>query len=158
MKPELTQKLYDTYSSLFVGKNETVMTNLMPFGLECGDGWYKIIDQACAHLLQLAEYQGNYPKFMQIKSKFGGLRMYMAGATELQYIIVKYTETQSHHICEACGEGGHMRSSKHWVSVLCDKHAHEQGYAITAEAAKYLNLKEGEYRELPTPSSARTIT
>jgi ribosomal protein L37AE/L43A len=158
MRQELTQRLYDTYPDLFVGKNETVMTNLMPFGLECDDGWYGIIDKACAHLLRLAELEGAHPKFMQIKSKFGGLRMYMAGATELQYIIVKYTETESHHICEACGEGGHMRSSKYWVSVLCDKHANEQGYAITAEAAKYLNLKEGEYRELPTPSSVRTIT
>ena len=158
MKPELTQKLYDKYPSLFRGKDESVMTNLMPFGLECGDGWYSIVDQTCAHLLQLADYEGNYPKFMQIKEKFGGLRMYLTEYTELQYIIVNYAEKQSYNICETCGEDGHIRSSKYWIHTLCDKHAHEQGYAITAEAAKYLNLKEGEYRELPAPSSARTIT
>ena len=39
MKPELTQQLYDKYPSLFRGKDESIMTNLMPFGLECGDGW-----------------------------------------------------------------------------------------------------------------------
>lgn len=158
MKPELTQQLYDKYPSLFRGKDESIMTNLMPFGLECGDGWYNIVDQTCTHLLQLSEYEGNHPKFVQIKEKFGGLRMYLTEDTELQYIIVEYTEGQSYHTCETCGDFGHLRSSKHWIRTLCDKHAHENGYAITAEAAEYLKLKEGEYRVLPTPGNDRVTT
>ena len=148
MKQELTDALFAKYPELFKGKDMPITVNLMPFGLECGDGWHKLIDEMCGHLVELAILQGSWPLFVQIKEKFGGLRCYADNTTALQSIVIDYYESRSYHTCEQCGEMGKVRNSKHWVSTLCDKHAHELGYAISDYTAKHMGLAKGEYISL----------
>jgi len=47
MSPELTKKLISSYPKIFGDVNKPVTESLMGFGLECGDGWFDIIDNAC---------------------------------------------------------------------------------------------------------------
>jgi len=148
MSPENTKKLYDKYPELFKGKDMPITQNLMPFGLECGDGWYKLVDECCGHLATLARLEGSWPLFVQIKEKYGQLCLYANNITDLQDIVISYYENRSAHVCEECGDYGQIRNSKHWVLTLCSKHAHERGYAISDYTAKEMGLKEGEYVSL----------
>ena len=50
MKAELQKKLFEKYPEIFVQKDYTIQQSAMPFGIECGDGWYNIIDTLCAHI------------------------------------------------------------------------------------------------------------
>ena len=50
MKAELQKKLYEKYPKIFVQKDYTIQQSAMPFGIECGDGWYNIIDTLCWHI------------------------------------------------------------------------------------------------------------
>jgi len=144
MRPELTKALYDKYPELFIGKDMSTQHNLMPFGIECGDGWYDLVDKMCEDLSYLAKLESSDTIFVQIKQKFGGLRCY-ADYTHIQHIVIDYYERKSYHICEICGEPGQLRSGKSWLSTLCLKHAHENGYAISNYDAERMGVAKGEY-------------
>lgn len=47
MKKELQDKLYEKYPKLFGQKDLSMRYTAMCFGIECSDGWYNIIDNAC---------------------------------------------------------------------------------------------------------------
>ena len=47
MKSELQNKLYEKYPKLFTQKSWSTRDSCMPFGIETGNGWYNIIDNAC---------------------------------------------------------------------------------------------------------------
>lgn len=66
----------------------------------------------------------------QIKEKFGTLRFYYHGGDEYIRGLEAMAESMTARTCEDCGSPGVARSTKkrRWVKVLCDKHAHEQGY------------------------------
>ena len=51
MKQELQDKLYEKYPKLFGQKDLSMQQTCMCWGIECGAGWYTIIDNAC-RLLQ----------------------------------------------------------------------------------------------------------
>lgn len=55
MKPELEEQLAKKYQKLFVNKNKSPLETLICFGCECGDGWYKILDDLFAYLTELSE-------------------------------------------------------------------------------------------------------
>jgi len=48
MKQELQEKLYNKYPKLFVETKLPMTQTCMCFGLECGSGWYSIIDSMCS--------------------------------------------------------------------------------------------------------------
>lgn len=50
MKAELQNKLYEKYPKIFGQKDLPMTQTAMCFGIECGDGWYNIIDNLCAHI------------------------------------------------------------------------------------------------------------
>ncbi len=47
MTPELEGKLQETYPELFEGLYGSPLQTALAFGLECGDGWFDIIDGIC---------------------------------------------------------------------------------------------------------------
>ena len=55
----------------------------------------------------------------QIKEKFGGLRFYVDGTTELLDFIDEM-EAKSLTICEKCGKPGKPREGG-WILTLCDE-------------------------------------
>jgi hypothetical protein len=56
MKQELDEALCSKYPLIFKDRNADMRTTAMCWGLECGDGWYNIIDILCGMLT--SEYRG----------------------------------------------------------------------------------------------------
>jgi hypothetical protein len=55
-----------------------------------------------------------------VKEKWGGLRFYVSGTTELLDFISEM-EARSLDICEVCGQPGKPRKGS-WIRTLCDEH------------------------------------
>lgn len=47
MNSELEKQLYEQYPKLFKQKRWSIRESCMPWGVECGQGWYAIIDSVC---------------------------------------------------------------------------------------------------------------
>ena len=81
------------------------------------DGWYAVIDR----LLTAIETAGlaESANIVQIKQKFGGLRVYGLPHTEALQALVTIAEEEARRTCERCGEPGELRP-KGWFEVRCD--------------------------------------
>lgn len=66
-------------------------------------------------LRKLFPFIREYPRFLQIKEKFGGLRLY--GAGELESAL----ESLSYHMCEDCGSTYEIGYTEGWIRTLCKK-------------------------------------
>jgi phosphoribosyl-dephospho-CoA transferase len=77
MKDEMEKQLYDKYPMLFRQKDLSAQETCMCWGISCGQGWYKIIDEACEKLTTLAKEENVVIEFAQVKEKFAGLRLYL---------------------------------------------------------------------------------
>jgi hypothetical protein len=75
------------------------------YGVECGPGWRRLYEP----LLKLCDLYG--VEVMQVKEKFGGLRFYVNGTSDLDDLIVA-AERQSLRTCEDCGENGQTYNSE----------------------------------------------
>jgi hypothetical protein len=103
------------------------MTYPEPYGLECGDGWKKIVDYTHKKL----KYIDPDYKINQIKEKFGGLRYYFDASIEYGSLaydimndIVKAAEYEASYTCELCGSQGlskgvKTRNDHGWYYTYC---------------------------------------
>ena len=98
---------------------------------ECfGPGWSEIIRQLVVDLTELG-WDGIA---LQIKEKFGGLRIYLGEyATEEMLKLVYLAEAESLEICEECGQQGRLASLGWWLKTLCEAHAIEAVQRIKYE-------------------------
>lgn len=130
MSKELQEKLYQKYPEILSGIHESVENNHSPiayFGIECGDGWYSIIDSLCneidKHLKLVNEQNDNKPNLtcsaVQIKEKFGGLRFYIDGGDEHIYELIKKAENTSFVTCEHCGAITDVGVTSGWIRTIC---------------------------------------
>lgn len=88
------------------------------FGIQCGDGWFSLIDELCQHTTNWMLRTGYVCKATQVKEKFGGLRFYVSQSTlELDEVIDK-AEELSYTICETCGQPGKLNEGP-WYKVRC---------------------------------------
>lgn len=123
MRIELEEKLVSKYPELFRDKNSPPTESLMCFGCECGDGWFEIINRACERISSHIKNRKEDTDFrwMQIKEKFGGLRLYEFGHSS-EYIqgVIAMAESMSYCTCEQCGKPGAPKG-KGWITTLCDE-------------------------------------
>ena len=170
MTSELEQKLIEKYPKLFGRVNKSPKESLMCFGCEHGDGWYDIIDNLCGYITYLQKsvsyylglkeeikdsddksFDGRFHcpdvVFMQIKEKYGTLRVYwnfaeienydeikskLKNPNDLDERIKKYgdmvenaidfCEYLSSKTCEMTGKPGKLYS-KGWCVTLCKEEA-----------------------------------
>ena len=47
MSPDLDRQLCDKYPKIFADRYKTPQESCLAFGIECGDGWYDILDNLC---------------------------------------------------------------------------------------------------------------
>jgi hypothetical protein len=52
MKKELEKQIFDKYPELFARKDLPARQTCMCWGLECGNGWYRLIDATCGQITQ----------------------------------------------------------------------------------------------------------
>ena len=147
MKPELQQKLYEKYPKIFVQKDLPMSQTAMCWGIDCGDGWYWLLDQLCDAIQNYCNsknegirtrnearkegkevYGGKEAEeewqveAVQVKEKFAGLRFYINSADDEVYGMIGLAEHMSYHICEDCGTTENVKTrGKGWIYTLCDK-------------------------------------
>ena len=134
MREDLDKSLCEKYPEIFRNRNAPVTKNPMGWGVECGDGWYDLIDVLCRNIQHHVDWNHlgrdeqtspdklEQPVAAQVKEKFGGLRFYLDGGDDTICGMVKMAESMSYRICEECGNIGRARGGG-WVRTLCDEHA-----------------------------------
>ena len=190
MKQELQDKLYEKYPKLFGQKDLSMRYTAMCWGIETGNGWYNIIDNACRRIqwhitqsrkeraralvhnrrLQKAingntkDLEGYYEKlytdktqiservqeevknkmfrnvkeavpqiqFVQVKEKFGTLRIYTNGFDDYTDGVISMAESMSACTCEVCGIPGRQTTGG-WVRTLCVRCAKQSGDELYSE-------------------------
>jgi len=107
-----------------INVDPTLQNNLMAFGFECDKGWHPMIIEL---LDKIQDMVNNNPeeyldlRIMQIKEKFGGLRVYTNFYDEDIELLLSEYEEKSNTICEICGRPGELRENHFWLKTLCDK-------------------------------------
>jgi len=122
MKKELQDKLYEKYPKIFKQKDDDMTTTCLCWGLECGDGWFDLIERLCDSL-QFHTDRNNYPQVeaTQVKEKFGTLSFYTSGADEYLSGYINFAESMSATICETCGTNQNVTQTKGWIKTICKK-------------------------------------
>ena len=122
MGRDTQQKIIARYPKLF----RNVTWNIVPKRpctmnrIRCGDGWDNIIEELCEKIDCVAKRDNLRDlQFMQIKEKFGLLRVYMNGQSsdEIKGFILE-AEKKSSNTCEDCGGGGIIRKGR-WLRCNC---------------------------------------
>ncbi len=83
-----------------------------------GEGWGNIVTNAVTYI----EKHGGH--IMQVKEKFGGLRIYTYGGDyEAIDTVVRIAENNAAETCERCGAPGILRhSDKGYLFTACERH------------------------------------
>ncbi len=109
--------LIEEYKHLFTTEE---MSPSFMFGIECGLGWFDIIEQ----LLKTIEWSikvNKHPaiQITQIKEKFGGLRFYYDGGDDYIYGLASFAERMCDLTCEHCGSNVDIGTTSGWITTLC---------------------------------------
>jgi hypothetical protein len=111
--PEWIAEIKRRYPMMFQG------IDLYNFG--CDDGWRSILEELCANL---AAMELPALRILQIKEKFGGLRVYVRGGNAAVNAEFRKAVGEAAKTCEVCGAPGviDQRSAEgpfRWVKTLC---------------------------------------
>jgi hypothetical protein len=86
--------------------------------LPVGQGWKQLLFT----LLKKINKINKNIEIVQIKEKFGGLRVYVSSANDKIYDLIYKAENESFNICEHCGSKQNVETKgKNWISTLCKK-------------------------------------
>lgn len=150
MREDLQAKLFAKYPQIFAQKDLDMQQTNMCWGIDCGDGWYTILDTLCGQIqnhLDWKNKQGRYSKYVgtiveselvpqveaeQVKEKFGGLRFYYVGGDDYVRGAVDLAEGLSLRTCEVCGSPG-RQTKQGWIVTLCQTHAGEKNVQLSDE-------------------------
>jgi len=127
MRKELEQKLVKRFPPWF-SVNGGVRHTLMPFGFQCGDGWFNILWRLCVELeplvAELEQETGERFEVVQVKEELGTLRFYVSHHSDPIDERITEAQKESSRTCEVCGQPGKQRQTDGEVRAVCDKHAH----------------------------------
>jgi hypothetical protein len=154
MKQELELKLVEKYPKILKDYKGDPMQTCMSWGMDTGDGWYKLLDE-CMEKLQyfcdLCSKDGKEVKVIarQIKEKFGTLRFYLdvEGGNKIENDIVddiiNEAEAESERTCEVTGMPGAICQQGGWYKVLCYEESRKLKYkACSQDTEKYWEEKD----------------
>ena len=77
-----------------------------------GKGWWPLIRV-------LWKYKPDNINIVQVKEKFGVLRVYTDCINDRYDAVIDALETLSSRICEGCGAKGRLDTSHYWMQTLC---------------------------------------
>lgn len=92
-------------------------------GLEAG--WYRIVLKLVSDLAEQAKQENrgndNYPEIIELKQKWGGLRIYIRSGSPKMQALVDAAEEESESVCQECGEREDVSAYKDrgWIKSLC---------------------------------------
>ena len=101
---------------------------------ECGDGWIPLIEEAKTIIakynqkLKEEDLDAEPLEFIQIKEKWGGLRIYLNYYVQEIADQIYELESKSLNICEHCGTNKNVKRdwTHGWIMTLCDKCREEE--------------------------------
>jgi len=111
----------------FISPDPELQRNLTAFGFEIRDGWLSLLEELFDKIQELVDNDPQYNalEVVQVKEKYGELRIYINAYWEvIEDLINEYTR-KSKHICEWCGEKGKLHNDNGWLTTLCNK-CHEK--------------------------------
>lgn len=123
------QELISRHPSIFRDCGKSPRETCMAWGIDCGPGWYGLIDEMCDRFDKLRELTGVGVVADQVKEKFGTLRFYYHTECDSEadpfwdtvvMDIVDLYDIKSSCRCESCGKRGEMRGGG-WLMVRCDE-------------------------------------
>ena len=144
MRKELADELRSLYPEIVGDKS-----------FACGDGWFGILSAMLATISNYLRMQREQREWatanhdawlvsqkrwglstelppeiqpfvlMQVKEKFGTLRVYAQGGDMYCSGVIGMATSLSERTCSVCGHGGQIRLGG-WVQVLCDEHAEDK--------------------------------
>lgn len=148
MNKTLDNFLCEAYPRIFIERSNTVYESCMGRGFECGNGWFPIINSLCYNIQQYIDGHNKMvfendthksglakkkmrkktdrkliPPFvaLQVKEKFGSLRIYYQGGDDYCRGLVDMAAIWSWSTCEICGNGGKrlVGHTKGWIGSIC---------------------------------------
>lgn len=121
MHEQLDALLCQRYPAIFSVDD---FSALPVFGFECSDGWFTLIEAACALIQHHVDTTGAQQLVAtQVKEKFGGLRFYYRHGGDYAIPVIGLVELLSTHVCEVCGALGEGVSLFGWMQTRCLEHA-----------------------------------
>ncbi|AKU10307.1 hypothetical protein AzCIB_0402 [Azoarcus sp. CIB] len=122
MRQELDDLLCSRYPGIFRDRHGTAQTTAMCWGFTCGDGWFDLLDVLCAEIERHARETGLDAVAVQVKEKFGSLRVHIHGGDDYIRGLIGMAGSLSQSVCEECGLPG-VTPSKERMKALCSLHA-----------------------------------
>ena len=124
MDTRLQLDLFGRYPQIFAERALPDTETAMCRGIECGDGWFHLIDALCARLQWDTDHEdGPQAVATQVKEKFGTLRFRVRGATERQHGMLDLATELSGRICDQCGAPGVPGDVARLRATRCTAHA-----------------------------------
>lgn len=126
-------RFHRQYPHLFVNK----------IGLECGVGWFELLDDlfmvlehAAVEGIENGQWQNllgeghthRWPHALQIKEKFGSLRVYISHPDVSMREMIDLATARAEVTCDQCGELGSLRDLGGYMCTRCDLHADARGW------------------------------
>jgi hypothetical protein len=107
MRKELQQKLVERWPRWFnIGGD--IRHKAMPRGFTHDDGWFHILWRLCEDLeplvAKLEQASGTQFEVLQVKEKFGGLRIHVNHANDAIRQRIEIAIQEFLHTCEVCGQ------------------------------------------------------
>lgn len=107
----------------FLKPDPELKNNLMAFGFEIGSGWLPLLEETFDKIeyIILEHYPEVKDDFqvLQVKEKYGELRIYVShNFPEIEDIMDNAT-LQSINICEHCGKPGEIIRVGNWYYTRC---------------------------------------
>jgi hypothetical protein len=113
------KEIFKKYPKIFRQKNLSIRESCMPWGLDCGIGWFDLIDDLCSKIQKICNKRGFQTETVQVKEKFGELRFYVYNSNDEIDDLISKAEEKSYKICENCGSEDGVTQSKGWIVSLC---------------------------------------
>lgn len=117
------QKLKE-YPNIFGKPPFNPKETLIGFGFECGPGWSNILDDVFAKISTAQKENFLDFKIVQVKEKFGGLRIYYRcsdGRIDIVDQIISEAVKLASKTCEQCGSESELKSYEGWFTTKCEK-------------------------------------
>ena len=123
MTDEKQDILYAKYPKIFRQKDLPPTKSMMCDGIAVGDGWFAILDRLCEDVQTRVDQSGcEQFEAVQVKEKFGELRVYSDGGDSVTDALVSKAECDSCGVCERCGSTeGVTTKGPGWIVTWCDK-------------------------------------
>jgi len=126
-------KLAKDFPLLYVDMHGDPMITCLSRGVETGPGWYDLVYNLSEKLQQLIatlpEDKRKDYKVVQVKQKFGGLRVYMHKSTNEIHNLIDAAAELSFKTCETCGQPGQLCGDwkkNEWLYTSCKEHAKKE--------------------------------